>query len=190
MHGAFAPDTPLHRPSTPGYTDSFDAQWAQIGGDAGGGFGGTSGFGDGGGYRSASTSDLGYDGPPGYSPGTPMHEEMPGTPMHEEAAVELLPENVMVKLKDGSRGTISMVLEGEAAYDVMLSEAVKTVRVGHAEVEVLQPGKKEKLVVISGEQKGSTGVLIGIDGLDGIVKMTTGGDIKILDLQSCAKLAS
>ena len=35
---------------------------------------------------------------------------------------------------------------------------------------------------------GSTGTLIGIDGLDGIVKMAANSDIKILDLELCAKL--
>ena len=67
-------------------------------------------------------------------------------------------------------------------------------RVAHSEVEHVQPGKKDKLVIIKGELKGNTGVLIGIDGLDGIVKMqNTGADttpIKILDLQCCAKLAT
>ena len=51
-----------------------------------------------------------------------------------------------------------------------------------------KPGKKERLVIISGEHKGSMGILIGIDGLDGIVKMAANSDIKILDLERCAKL--
>ena len=94
-----------------------------------------------------------------------------------------------VRLKAGGlKGAIVAVLEAEAAYDVTMSESAKTERVAHAEVEVVQPGKKEKLIIISGEHKGSTGTLIGIDGLDGIVKMQANGDIKILDLQSCAKL--
>ena len=94
-----------------------------------------------------------------------------------------------VRLKAGGlKGAIVAVLEAEAAYDVTMSESAKTARVAHAEVEVVQPGKKEKLIIISGEHKGSTGTLIGIDGLDGIVKMQANGDIKILDLQSCAKL--
>tara|TARA_B100000780_G_C20981501_1_gene392244 strand:- start:451 stop:783 length:333 start_codon:yes stop_codon:yes gene_type:complete len=109
--------------------------------------------------------------------------------MHEEPAVELLPAGVQVRLKAGGlKGAIVAVVEAEAAYDVAMSDSAKTERVAHAEVEVVQPGKKEKLVIISGEHKGSTGVLIGIDGLDGIVKMQANGDIKILDLQSCAKL--
>ena len=119
----------------------------------------------------------------------PNPNQAPSTPMHEEPAVELLPAGVQVRLKAGGlKGAIVAVVEAEAAYDVAMSDSAKTERVAHAEVEVVQPGKKEKLVIISGEHKGSTGVLIGIDGLDGIVKMQANGDIKILDLQSCAKL--
>ena len=57
------------------------------------------------------------------------------------------------------------------------------------EIEVVRPAKKDRLVIIKGELRGHTGTLIGIDGTDGIVKMTTNSDIKILDLKSCAKLA-
>merc|ERR1712216_609965 len=109
------------------------------------------------------------------APGTPLHEEMPSTPMHDESAVELLPQDVVVRLGDGSRGTITGVVEAEAAYDVLLSDVGQTVRVPHADVEVEKPGKKERLVIISGEHKGSMGILIGIDGLDGIVKMAANG---------------
>ena len=51
------------------------------------------------------------------------------------------------------------------------------------------PGKKDKLVIKSGELKGQVGQLIGIDGSNGIIKMPDAG-IKIVDLTTCAKVVS
>ena len=42
------------------------------------------------------------------------------------------------------------------------------------------------MLIVRGEHKGTRGVLIGIDGQDGIVKMQN-SDIKILDLDLVAK---
>ena len=56
------------------------------------------------------------------------------------------------------------------------------------ELEIVRPSKKDKLIIIKGELMGNTGTLIGIDGTDGIVKMAANADIKILDLEICAKL--
>eukprot|EP01102_Stenamoeba_stenopodia_P011248 TRINITY_DN343_c0_g1_i4.p2 TRINITY_DN343_c0_g1~~TRINITY_DN343_c0_g1_i4.p2 ORF type:complete len:147 (-),score=40.21 TRINITY_DN343_c0_g1_i4:62-502(-) len=51
------------------------------------------------------------------------------------------------------------------------------------------PGKKDKIKVIRGDCKGNVGVLIGIDGRDGIVKMENENvDIKILGLHFLAKM--
>ena len=54
----------------------------------------------------------------------------------------------------------------------------------------MAPGKKDEIKVVSGQQAGETGKLIGIDGEDGIVKMDTNSDIKILDLESLCKRAT
>ena len=48
--------------------------------------------------------------------------------------------------------------------------------------------KKDKLIILRGDLAGSTGTLIGIDAADGIVKMAANSDLKILDLEFCAKL--
>lgn len=55
-------------------------------------------------------------------------------------------------------------------------------------LEVVRPSKRERLLIITGEWRGATGTLIGIDGADGIVKMSENSDIKILALEECAKL--
>ena len=50
--------------------------------------------------------------------------------------------------------------------------------------------KRDEVHILSGEHRGLTGKLIGIDGTDGIVKLNDqAAEIKILDLESCAKLA-
>ena len=54
---------------------------------------------------------------------------------------------------------------------------------------MVPPAKKDKLIILKGELAGQSGTLIGIDGTDGIVKLAGNSDIKILDLESCAKLA-
>ncbi|PIK38073.1 putative transcription elongation factor SPT5 isoform X2 [Apostichopus japonicus] len=56
-------------------------------------------------------------------------------------------------------------------------------------LEPVMPTKSDRVKVITGEDRESTGVLINIDGEDGIVKMDLGhSNIKILSLNSLAKL--
>ena len=59
------------------------------------------------------------------------------------------------------------------------------------EVQRRVPEKKDLIKVVSGQQTaqlGETGMLIGIDGEDGIVKMDANSDIKILELENLGKL--
>ena len=109
------------------------------------------------------------------------------TPMQSVAAEPPLPENIQVKLGDGRKGMISEVRSGPT-YMVALSDG-GTVSASRDEIEVVRPAKKDKLIILKGDLAGSTGTLIGIDGADGIVKMVSNSDIKILDLDFCAKLA-
>jgi len=57
-------------------------------------------------------------------------------------------------------------------------------------LEPLPPAKKDQLKVIRGEFRGHTGSLIGVYGLDGIVKLDSNSDIKILPMTSLAKVPS
>ena len=82
-----------------------------------------------------------------------------------------------------------MRVRSGGVYDVELLEAKETVRAQREDLVVVRPAKKDKLIILRGDLAGATGSLIGIDGGDGIVKMTTNSDIKILDLECCAKLA-
>ena len=93
-----------------------------------------------------------------------------------------------MKLVDGRKGTITEVRSGPT-YMVTLSDGGGTVSASRDELDVVRPAKKDKLIILKGDLAGSTGTLIGIDGADGIVKMVSNSDIKILDLDFCARLA-
>ena len=99
-----------------------------------------------------------------------------------------MPENIQVKLGDGRKGVISEVRSGPT-YMIALNDGGGTVSISRDELEVVRPAKKDRLIILKGDLAGSTGILIGIDGADGIVKMFSNSDIKILDLDFCAKLA-
>ena len=62
--------------------------------------------------------------------------------------------------------------------------------VTHSELELVVPKKTDRIKIVSGELRRSTGKLIGIDGADGIVKMDDTLDIKILDMSSLAKMVA
>lgn len=52
------------------------------------------------------------------------------------------------------------------------------------------PEKQDTVIILSGEEAGQTGSLIGTDGADGIVKVDGDADIKIYPLNSLAKLVT
>ena len=55
------------------------------------------------------------------------------------------------------------------------------------DLEAVLAQKKNSLVkILHGEHKGTTGKLIGIDGMDGIVKMDRSCDIELVDMSSLA----
>ena len=58
-----------------------------------------------------------------------------------------------------------------------------------SEMEVVAPRKNDRIKIVGGVLRGSTGKLIGVDGTDGIVKVDDTLDVKILDLAILAKLA-
>ena len=98
----------------------------------------------------------------------------------------------MKLFEDGKKGVIVSRKEGKGngfshEYAIKLEDGSE-VSATRDELEVIRPAKKDKLIIIKGELAGQVGTLIGIDGADGIVKMAANADIKILDLEICAKL--
>ena len=56
------------------------------------------------------------------------------------------------------------------------------------EMDVVAPRKNDKVKIMAGAQRGTTGKLIGVDGSDGIVKVDDSRDVKIIELVLLAKL--
>jgi len=57
------------------------------------------------------------------------------------------------------------------------------------EMEALVPRKSDRIKIMGGALRGTTGKFIGVDGAEGIVKVDDTLDVKILDLVILAKLA-
>ena len=55
---------------------------------------------------------------------------------------------------------------------------------------MVQPKKSDKIKIMSGGLRGSTGKLIGVDGSDGIVRLDDTLDVKILDMVILGKLSA
>jgi len=87
----------------------------------------------------------------------------------------------------GQKGTIKEV-NGDVVR--VETEGKETINVPGDQIEPSAPNKKDTLKIIRGEFKGSTGSLIAVYGQDGIVKLDSNGDIKILPMTSIVKVAS
>jgi len=62
-----------------------------------------------------------------------------------------------------------------------------TIMVPSSELEIVRPRKSDHVKILGGSYLGRTCKLIGIDGLDAIVKIDGNLDVKILDLALLAK---
>ncbi|OVA13256.1 Transcription elongation factor Spt5 [Macleaya cordata] len=102
--------------------------------------------------------------------------------------------DILVNLrKSGEDPVIGVVRDvlpdGSCKVSLGLSGNGETVTALPNELEMVVPRKSDKIKIMSGAQRGSTGKLIGIDGTDGIVKVDDTLDVKILDMVILAKLA-
>jgi len=90
---------------------------------------------------------------------------------YEGVILEIYPSSCKVLLDKDSKG----------------ESTKETISISKDLLERVVPVKKDKVIIVGGEMSGEKGDLIGIDGADGIVKMTSNGDIKILNLHLLAK---
>uniref|UniRef100_UPI00358F343B transcription elongation factor SPT5-like isoform X2 n=1 Tax=Myxine glutinosa TaxID=7769 RepID=UPI00358F343B len=138
--------------------------------------------------------------PLGYSPMTPgtgspsgFNPLTPGAAMDTSAA-EWHTIDVMVTVREttpdgqlaGHTGVIRSISGGMCS--VYLPESDKVVSVACEHLEPVTPSKYDKVKVILGEDRESTGTLISIDGDDGIVRMEPDNQLKILNLHFLGKL--
>ena len=64
------------------------------------------------------------------------------------------------------------------------------IMISQIEMELVPPKKTDKIKIVSGEYRGCTGKLMGIDGADGIVKLDDTLDIRILDMSCLSKMVT
>uniref|UniRef100_A0A3P9DG19 Transcription elongation factor SPT5 n=1 Tax=Maylandia zebra TaxID=106582 RepID=A0A3P9DG19_9CICH len=136
--------------------------------------------------------------PVGYSPMTPgapspggYNPHTPGSNI-EQGGSDWVTTDILVRVKDsfmdlmGQTGVIRSVTGGMCS--VFMQESEKVVSVSSDHLEPVTPTKNNKVKVILGEDREATGILLSIDGDDGIVRMELDDQLKILNLRFLGRL--
>ncbi|TSN39346.1 Transcription elongation factor SPT5 [Bagarius yarrelli] len=138
--------------------------------------------------------------PVGYSPMTPgapspggYNPHTPGSNI-DQTSSDWVTTDILVRVKDtfldggviNKTGVIRSVTGGMCS--VYLQDTEKVVSISSEHLEPVTPTKNNKVKVILGEDRESTGVLLSIDGEDGIVRMELDEQLKILNLRFLGKL--
>uniref|UniRef100_A0A8D1JSX1 Transcription elongation factor SPT5 n=4 Tax=Boreoeutheria TaxID=1437010 RepID=A0A8D1JSX1_PIG len=138
--------------------------------------------------------------PVGYSPMTPgapspggYNPHTPGSGIEQNSS-DWVTTDIQVKVRDtyldtqvvGQTGVIRSVTGGMCS--VYLKDSEKVVSISSEHLEPITPTKNNKVKVILGEDREATGVLLSIDGEDGIVRMDLDEQLKILNLRFLGKL--
>eukprot|EP01135_Chromosphaera_perkinsii_P005299 Nk52_evm7s335 gene=Nk52_evmTU7s335 len=88
-----------------------------------------------------------------------------------------------------SAGCIEQVNGGECEVEVLPKGSGRIVTVNSDDLQKVVPVKNDQVKLIHGDNKGEVGKLVGIDGSDGIVRLTKTLDLKILNMDYVAKLS-
>ncbi|KAK9138060.1 hypothetical protein Sjap_008654 [Stephania japonica] len=93
--------------------------------------------------------------------------------------------------RPGEDPTVGVVREVflDGTCKISLESTGETITTLTNELEIVVPRKSDKIKIMSGPERSTTGKLIGVDGTDGIVKVDGTLDVKILDMDVLAKLA-
>uniref|UniRef100_A0A8D3CKL1 Transcription elongation factor SPT5 n=1 Tax=Scophthalmus maximus TaxID=52904 RepID=A0A8D3CKL1_SCOMX len=136
--------------------------------------------------------------PVGYSPMTPgapspggYNPHTPGSNI-EQGGSDWVTTDILVRVKDslmdlmGQTGVIRSITGGMCS--VFMQESEKVVSISSDHLEPVIPTKNNKVKVILGEDREATGILLSIDGDDGIVRMELDDQLKILNLRFLGRL--
>uniref|UniRef100_A0A673A2A3 Transcription elongation factor SPT5 n=1 Tax=Sphaeramia orbicularis TaxID=375764 RepID=A0A673A2A3_9TELE len=136
--------------------------------------------------------------PVGYSPMTPgapspggYNPHTPGSNI-EQGSSDWVTTDILVRVKDsfmdlmGQTGVIRSITGGMCS--VFMQESDKVVSISSDHLEPVTPTKNNKVKVILGEDREATGILLSIDGDDGIVRMELDDQLKILNLRFLGRL--
>ncbi|GAA0147810.1 hypothetical protein LIER_36587 [Lithospermum erythrorhizon] len=151
--------------------------------------------------------------PGGQPPMTPSSAYLPGTPGGqpmtpgggaldmmspvvggESEGPWVLPDILVNVRRSGDDIVLGVVKEllpdGSCRIALGANGSGDTVTALPGDIDVVVPRKNDRIKIMGGAQRGATGKLIGVDGVDGIVKVDDTLDVKILDMDSLAKLAT
>ncbi|KAM3224732.1 hypothetical protein ACQJBY_057852 [Aegilops geniculata] len=188
---AYQPGTPVARP--------FDAPTPGSGWESTSG----TGFGDAPFNAPTPSAQPMTPIPASYLPGTPGGQLMtPGnagmdamSPMigDESGSNWLLPDVcVNVSRGDGSTNGVvkEVLLDGSCRVALGPSGGGDEVTALPDELEIIRPKKSDMVKIMNGSMRGVIGRLVGVDGSDGIVRVESPLDMKIVDLVILGKLAT
>lgn len=137
----------------------------------------------------------------GYSPMTPgSHVPSPYAPQTPGSSIDILShtdwyspdiEVIIRKTHDdsglcGQIGVIRGVTPGMCS--VFLPDEDRTVSIAAEHLQPVQPVRGDRVKVIMGEDRDSTGSLLSIDSQEGVVKIDQSGDVKMLQLKYLCKM--
>ena len=142
-------------------------------------------------------------GTPGGPPGTPGSTATPRGFDGAEADAGYDGKfftGVVVSLADGRQGVVKRRENGAV---VVVMGVTKTLPNGESRLEELErgvesvpeaslslakPQKKDRVLVVVGEERGKTAELIGVDGTDGVLKMDETQDVSIFHIETLARV--
>ncbi|KAI8526637.1 hypothetical protein RHMOL_Rhmol12G0011200 [Rhododendron molle] len=133
---------------------------------------------------------------PGWQPMTPGRDGldvMSPAVGGDDEGLRALPDilvNVRRSGEDTVIGVVRDVLsDGSCRINLGLSGDGDTVIALSSQIDLVVPGKSDKVKIMSGALRGSTGKLIGVDGSDGIVKQDATFEVRIVEINILAKVA-
>eukprot|EP01018_Ginkgo_biloba_P037558 Gb_30110 [translate_table: standard] len=157
-------------------------------------------------YSPASTAPHRYANTPptGLSPSTrcpPTPAGGPGEHQYATSSVPnsnsnstlaegagLLPDIEVTLRTSGKEGAVGVVKEVLLDGTCKICIDSEMIMANASEIDIVPPNKTDRIKVISGESRGVTGKLIGVDTAEGIIKIDGTVDIKILPITALAKL--
>jgi len=128
------------------------------------------------------------------------HANSPYTPQTPGASLDMIGQSdwyspdIEVTIRDthddtglcGQVGIIRGVTPGMCS--VFLPDEDRTVSIAAEHLQPVQPSRGDRVKVIMGEDRDSTGSLLSIDSQEGVVKLDQNGDVKMLQLKFLCKL--
>jgi len=128
------------------------------------------------------------------------HANSPYTPQTPGASLDMIGQSdwyspdIEVTIRDthddtglcGQIGIIRGVTPGMCS--VFLPDEDRTVSIAAEHLQPVQPSRGDRVKVIMGEDRDSTGSLLSIDSQEGVVKLDQNGDVKMLQLKFLCKL--